>query len=100
MKMAPIAEVKAKFSEYINECKNGTVIVTKNGRPAAALISIDGDDDLERILFSNSKRLHEILEAAENRIKKTGGLSHKEVWEQIFSENPKSKGGSTGRSHR
>ena len=95
MKMAPLAEVKANFSEYINECKNGTIVVTKNGRAAAALIPILDDDDLERILLSNSKMLNNILIAAEKRIKSGHGIKHDDLWTQLENDvsNPKKKAG-------
>ena len=35
MKIASVAEVKAKLSGYIKASKNGPVIVTKNGKPVA-----------------------------------------------------------------
>ena len=80
MKMAPVAEIKSKFSEYVNECRNGAVIVTKNGRPTAALISIDSEDELERIIISNSKIFKEIIEGAKRRIKNKKYSSHKDFW--------------------
>ena len=91
MKLAPVAEVKAKFSEFIKECKNGPIVVTKNGRPAAALVSIDSDDDLERILFSSSKMLQTILDMAEKRIKSGKGISSDDFWNQMKKEKIKDK---------
>ena len=67
MKIAPIADVKAKFSEYIKECQKGAVIVTKNGKPTAALISIKDDDEMEKIIFSQSKMLQDYLVKSEKR---------------------------------
>ncbi len=37
MKIAPVAEVKARFSAYLRRCQDGPVIITKNGRPVAVL---------------------------------------------------------------
>jgi prevent-host-death family protein len=61
MKIASIAEIKSKFSEYINASKKGAVIITKNGKPTAAIISIQDDEDLERIIISQSKVLKDIF---------------------------------------
>ena len=83
MKMAPVAEVKSKFSEFIKECRNGAVVVTKNGRPTAALISIDNEDDLERLIISTSKIFREIIESAERRIKSKKYSSHKDFWADV-----------------
>ena len=86
MKMAPVAEVKAKLSEYVKECRYGAIVVTKNGRPAAALVPIDNDDDLERIILSNSKIFRDIVESAEKRIKGKKFVKHNEFWDQVFSK--------------
>ena len=42
--------------------------------------------ELERILLENSARLQAMLDAAEKRIQKTGGVSHDEVWAKIKTE--------------
>ena len=86
MKIAPIAEIKAKFSEYLKECQNGVVIVTKNGKPTAALISINSDEEMERIILYKSKMLHDYLSNAENRIKSNKGIKHNEFWNNIKAD--------------
>ena len=83
MKIAPVAEIKAKFSEYLKECQNGVVIVTKNGKPKAALISINSDEELERIIIYKSKMLQDYLSNAEKRIKSNKGIKHNEFWNNI-----------------
>ena len=83
MKIASIAEVKSKFSEYIRQSEESPVVVTKNGRPTAVLIHIDdsdNNDELERILLTYNPKISRLLHEAETRIKKTGGLTHEEVW--------------------
>ena len=80
MKIAPIADVKAKLSEYVSECRNGAVVVTRNGKPAAALIAIRDDDDLERVLLSESLVLRRLLAKAEKRIRAGHALAHDEFW--------------------
>jgi antitoxin (DNA-binding transcriptional repressor) of toxin-antitoxin stability system len=37
MNIAPLADVKARFSAYIKQLKKAPVIVTKNGRPVAVM---------------------------------------------------------------
>lgn len=86
MKIASIADVKAKFSEYIKESRKGAVIVTKNGKPTAALIYLDNDDDVERLLLSHSKVLHDYLSKSENQIKSGRGVKHKDFWKKIDSK--------------
>lgn len=86
MNIAPLAEVKARFSAYIQKTQQGPVVVTKNGRAVAVLLNVKNDDDLERILLANSPRLQAILDAAEERIRTTGGVKHDDVWAMIESE--------------
>ena len=49
MKIAPVADVKARFSAYLKRCKDGPVIITRNGRPAAVLIAAPDEEELERL---------------------------------------------------
>lgn len=83
MKIAPLGEVKAKFSAYVQKAKDGPIIVTKNGKPVILMLKIDSDEDLERLLLINSSRFQAMLDAEEKRIQETGGLSHEEVWKQV-----------------
>ena len=50
MKIASVAEVKAQFSAYLKESEEGLVIVTRNGRPVAALLGVRDDEELERLI--------------------------------------------------
>jgi len=52
MNIAPMAEVKARFNKYIKQCEEGPIVVTKNGRPAAVLVSISDDEELERFVLA------------------------------------------------
>jgi PHD/YefM family antitoxin component YafN of YafNO toxin-antitoxin module len=49
-------------------------VVTKNGRPAAVLISVE--DELERLTMVYSPKLQKILTLARQQIKEHGGISH------------------------
>ena len=83
MNIAPIADVKARFSVYVEKTRQGPVVVTRNGRAVAVLLNVTDDDDLERILLANSPKLRKILDAAEQRIQATGGISHEDIWNTI-----------------
>ena len=60
----PLAEVKAKFSEMVDrvEHQHDRITVTRNGRPAAVLVSPDDLASLEETLelLSNSDAVAEI----------------------------------------
>ena len=70
MKIALLAEVKAHFSSYVEECEQGPVVVTKNGRP----IAVGKEEELERLVLAHTPKFMALLKAAEQRIKKGRGL--------------------------
>ena len=81
MKIAPVADVKAKLSSYVEACHDDPVIVTKNGRPAALLVAAPEDSaDLERLVLANTPRLRHLLDEAEARIREGRGLDHEDFW--------------------
>jgi len=82
MNIAPLGEVKAKFSAYIKKTEDGPIIVTKNGKPVVMMLQIRDEDDLERLLLAHSPVFQALLERADRRIAETGGLSHQEVWDE------------------
>ena len=41
MKIVPLNEVKNRFSTYLELSKREDIVVTKNGRPAAVIMSFD-----------------------------------------------------------
>ncbi len=87
MKIAPIADLKAQFSAYLKACEEGPVIVTKNGRPVAVLISVVDEEELERLILAYSPQFQAILDAARQQIRETGGIQHKDFWQQVGSES-------------
>ncbi len=54
----PLATVKARFSEIVDRVsrQQDRVIVTRNGQPAAVLVSTDDLDSLEETLATMSDR--------------------------------------------
>jgi prevent-host-death family protein len=52
MRIAPIADVKARLSAYLDECgKDGPLVITRNGKAAAVLLVPSNNDDLEHLMF-------------------------------------------------
>ena len=86
MKIAPVVEVKAKFSAYLEESKNGPVIVTKNGKAAAVLLAVEDDDELERLILAYSPKFQEILRQGKAQIETGESLSHEEFWKEVEAE--------------
>ena len=63
----PLAEVKNRLSEVVDrlEREHGRIVITKHGRPAAVVLSIDDLDSLEETLdvLGNRAVLDDIQEA-------------------------------------
>jgi prevent-host-death family protein len=84
MRIAPLADVKARLSAYLDECGvDGPVVITRNGKAAAVLLVPYDDDDLERILLGRSPRLHALLNRSRQSIKEGEGLSEEDFWEAV-----------------
>jgi len=73
MKIESIREIKTRFSRYVKDLpKTGSVLITKNGRPCAALVPVTDDTDLEALALSQNKRFWKIIDDAIERGKKEG----------------------------
>ena len=88
MKVAPVAEVKARFSAYLKVAVEGPVVVTRHGKPVAVLLSVEDEDELERLVLAYSSKFRAILDAARQQIRETGGIEHEEFWRQVETETP------------
>jgi prevent-host-death family protein len=83
MKIAPVADVKARFSAYLKESEEGPVIVTRNGRPVAVLISMEDEEELERIILAYSPKFQSLLGKSKTQIQDRGGIPHKDFWKEV-----------------
>ena len=86
MKIAPVAEIKAQFSAYLRSSAEGPVVVTRHGKPVAVLLSIDDEEELERLVLAYTPRFQGILQAAREQIRETGGIAHDEFWQELEVE--------------
>src|SRR6266542_3138247 len=83
MKIAPLAEIKDKFSAYVEACKESPVVVTKNGKPVAMLIPIEDEDDLDSLLLAHNPRFQQILEEALQRVQAGDVMTSEEFWAEL-----------------
>lgn len=75
--------MKAPFSTFPKESKQAPVVVTRNGRPAAELLSVEDEDEIERLTLAYSPKLKKILTLARRQIKEQGGIPHDDFWKEI-----------------
>jgi prevent-host-death family protein len=86
MKIASVADVKAKFSGYIKASEEGPVVVTKNGKPVALLLSVKDEDEIERLLLAYSPKFKNIMHVAERQVREGKGIKHDDFWRDIETE--------------
>ena len=90
MKIAPLADVKARLSAYLDECKTeGPVIITRNGKPAAVLLAPLDEDDLDRLILARSRRFQALLEKSRQSIQAGKGLSRNAFWKAAKERSSK-----------
>src|SRR5439155_22837068 len=53
MKIASVAEVKARLSAYLRASAEGPVVVTRNGKAVAVLLGVHDDEELERLILAH-----------------------------------------------
>ena len=87
MKIASVAEVKARLSAYLKASEEGPVVVTRNGKPVAVLLAVENDEELERLLLAHSKRFRAILDASWQQIEEGHGIGHEAFWQEIEADN-------------
>jgi prevent-host-death family protein len=86
VKIASIAEVKAHLSAYVNASEAELVVITRNGKPAAVLLPIEDDAELERLALAYSTRFQAMLTEGRHQITTTGGISRADFWHEMGGE--------------
>jgi prevent-host-death family protein len=90
MKIASVADVKARLSAYLEECESkGPVVITRNGKAAAVLLAPVDNDDLERLLLSRSPQFQALLNKSRQSIQAGRGLSRNEFWKAVRQRHRK-----------
>jgi prevent-host-death family protein len=74
MKAVEIADAKLPISDYAKAAKRGPVILTRRGRPVAAVVALD-DQDWEDLKVSTSPEFAAIIARSEARYQAEGGVS-------------------------
>lgn len=98
MRIAPLADVKARLSAYLDECgTEGPVVITRNGKAAAVLLVPRDDEDLERLLLGRSPRFEALLDRSRQSIKEGKGLTEEQFWDAVRKRAQERKSAAKGR---
>jgi prevent-host-death family protein len=73
MKIESIRQVKSNLNRIVSSlAKDGSVVITKNGRPCAVLMPVTDDTDLEIVALSQSKRFWRTFDRAVAKAEREG----------------------------
>ncbi len=89
MKISPIFEVKNKLSKLVKETESGPVVITRNGKPCAALVHLAEDEDLESFMLSHNPRFLKIIDSAAERTRRKGGKSLSALAKEVRPRPPR-----------
>jgi prevent-host-death family protein len=90
MKIAPLADVKARLSAYLEECEmEGPIVITRNGKAVAVLLAPVNDDDLENLLLARSPRFQALLDKSRGSLRAGKGLSSGDFWKAVVNRHRK-----------
>ena len=89
MRIASVADVKARLSSYLKDTEEGPVVVTRNGKAVAVMLAVADDDELERLVLAHSPKFQSLLDKSRRQIAATGGIPHEQFWNEVKSESQK-----------
>ena len=78
MRVIEKAEATAPLAEYMTGVKKEPVIVTRKGKPIAALVPLE-NADLETVSLSTSRKFLKLIERSCTRQRTEGGISSDEM---------------------
>jgi prevent-host-death family protein len=82
MKTIEMDDAKGTLAEYARGLRRGPVILTRRGKPVAALVSVE-DADWESISLSTNPEFMAIIERSRARQKAEGGIPIEEVRQRL-----------------
>jgi prevent-host-death family protein len=78
MRVIEKREATAPLADYTTGVKKEPVVVTRKGKPIAALVSIE-NADLETVSLSTNRKFLELIERSRARQRAEGGISSAEI---------------------
>lgn len=88
-KTIELSKANLPLSDYTKKVKKEPVIITKEGKPVAVLVSIS-NADIETVSLSNNPKFIALIERSRARQKSEGGISLEEMRRRL--EKPKKFG--------
>jgi prevent-host-death family protein len=79
MKTIEMADATESLSKYLTEARHETLVVTRKGRPVAALTAIGSQTDLENLAVSNDPAFRALIDRSRRLYPAGSGLTTAEV---------------------
>jgi prevent-host-death family protein len=94
MKIVEIAEAKATLAEYASDLTQEPLIITSNGQPIAALVTLE-NVDLETISLSTNPKFMGLIERSRAQRRSEGGVSSTEMRHRLGLNRSKDNSNAT-----
>lgn len=78
LRVIKMNEATQALAKYAQEVSSGPIIVTENGKPIAAVISLE-NIDAETISLSTNPQFLALIEQSRARLKAEGGVSSEDM---------------------
>ena len=82
MKVLPVEKTDLTVPAVAEMAKQGTVILTRNGRPLAAVKDLS-QSDWETVSLANNPQFVAIIEASRRSYRKAGGIPAEEIRKEL-----------------
>ena len=85
MKIIELSEAKSSLATYANEMSGEPLVIAVDGKPVAALVSLE-NTDFETISLSMNPQFMSLIERSRARQQREGGISSKEMRRRLGVE--------------
>lgn len=82
MKFIAMRELRNNTSKILDQLAKEDIVVTRNGKPAAALVRLD-EDLLEEFILAHHPTFLGEVEAARGEYRERGGIDHGEMKKRV-----------------
>ena len=83
MKFIAMRDLRNHTSRILRQLADGDIVITRRGKPAAALVYLD-EDMLEDFVLAHHPTLADEVEAARTEYRKKGSVGHKAMKQRIL----------------
>ena len=90
MKTIDINKATGRLRDYAENARDGVVVVTRRGKPVAAVIGVD-QFDYESLSLSTNPTFLDIIARSRARLEREGGVPDAEVRRRLGLSTPKAR---------